>query len=422
MSRSSGGCSATRAPAVDISTLDFWGRHFDERDEAFAHLRTHDPVSWHPPLEFPDYPDHGEQGFWAVTRVDDIRAVSIDYQTYSSARSFTLRPMLPNDVLPPTFMMMDPPEQTQYRRIMASMFTFRAIGRIQDKIVERARSIIQQVPTSGEFDFVAHVSARLPMLMIADFVGVPASLTEEFARAGDNVVSMYDTGVLPPGQTIRDFRRAQVDVLTEIGVDLVEHRRTHPAHDVATALADAQLQGRPLTKDEIGSMMLLLSIAGNDTTKQTTSHTVLELARNPAQRAWLAEDFPGRIDEAVDEFLRHASPVMNFARIATRDTELAGVPIAAGDKVALFYCSGNRDESYFPDPAAFDLQRKPTQHVAFGGGGPHHCLGSSLAKAQLKAIFEEIVMRLPEIEAAGEPEYLRSHFINGIRELPVRIG
>jgi cytochrome P450 len=164
-------------------------------------------------------------------------------------------------------------------------------------------------------------------------------------------------------------------------------------------------------------MMALLSVAGNDTTKQTTSHTIISLDRHRDQRAWLAEDFEGRIRSAIEEFVRHASPVIEFGRLAVRDVELRGQHIAAGDKVVMFYCSGNRDETRFPEPSRFDLSRPATQHVGFGGGGIHFCLGNGVAKAQLRALYRQIIDRLPQLQV-GDPVYLKNEFIHGVTRLP----
>lgn len=221
----------------------------------------------------------------------------------------------------------------------------------------------------------------------------------------------------PEGANLLEYMFQQMTVLRQIGVDLVEHRRKHPADDIATALATARIDGRPLSEDDIQSLMVLLSVAGNDTTKQTTSWTAYSLDRNPDQRAWLAEDFDGRIMASIEEFVRHASPVVEFARTATRDTELAGQKITAGDKVVIFYCSGNRDESVFPDPHKFDLTRPRSSHVGFGGGGVHFCLGNGVAKAQLRALFRQILTKLPDLRITGEPALMRSEFINGVTHL-----
>lgn len=406
----------------DLSSLGFWGQSFEQRDETFARLRRDHPVSWHPPLDTPGLPIevHGEQGFWAVTRADDIRYVSENNELFSSGEPGTvgLRPQHPALIQPPTFLSMDPPFHTRYRQIMSRAFTPKAVGVLSAKIIERAREIVGRVAGSGDFDFVTEVSAKLPMLTVADMVGVPESLVHEFADAGDKFVGASDPEIVPEGANVVEFVMQQLGTLQQIGVDLVNYRRDHPADDIATALAGANFDGRSLTDDEIGAVMLLLSVAGNDTTKQTTSRTVWALDRNPEQRAWLVEDFEGRIAGAIEEFVRYASPVIEFTRTARDDVQLGGETIEAGDKVALFYCSGNRDEREFDDPHRFDLSRGRTAHVGFGGGGIHYCLGNGVAKAQLRALFNEIFTQLPTLEV-GEPENLYSEFINGIKHLPV---
>jgi cytochrome P450 len=406
----------------DISSPGFWGQTFAERDETFAWLRVNAPVSWHPPYVDPAVPPeiHGEAGFWAVTRAGDIRTESQNYEVYSSTGcGVSFKPTHPDLVYSPTFLEMDPPRHTKYRQAISAAFTPRGVARIADKINERAAEIVGRVVGAGDFDFVAEVSAKLPMLTVADLVGVPDSLTEVFAQAGDRLVSGPDADGQAPGESPIEFFGKQMAILREIGVDLVNERRRNPRDDVATALANYRIDDHHLTDDDIGSMMALLSVAGNDTTKQTTSHTVVSLDRNPDQRAWLVADFDARIMPAVEEFIRHASPVLDFGRRAVEDAELGGQRIAKGDKVVMFYCSGNRDESVFPDPHRFDLARPRTAHVGFGGGGVHFCLGNGVARAQLRALYREITTKLPGIEV-GEPELLHNEFIHGIRRLPVR--
>jgi cytochrome P450 len=187
-----------------------------------------------------------------------------------------------------------------------------------------------------------------------------------------------------------------------------------------TSIVQAEVDGQRLTDEQIGAFMILLSTAGNDTTKQTTSHTVLALSRHPDQRRWLMADWDGRITRAVEEFVRWATPVMDFSRTAAVDTEIRGTTIRAGEKVGLFYCSGNRDESVFDRPHEFDLTRTPNPHVGFGGGGIHYCLGHSVAKTQLRSLFAQLLDRIPDIEI-GEPEYLANSFVHGIARLPASI-
>jgi cytochrome P450 len=409
----------------DLSSKEFWARSFVQRDETFARLRANAPVSWHRPLEVGVPQEvHGEAGFWAVTRPADIRHVSLHHDIFSSALgNVRLRPLDPGERRDPSFIAMDPPEHTRYRRIMSGAFTPKAVARLNAKINERAERIVEAVVGRGDFDFVAEVSAKLPMLTIADMVGVSDDLIEIFAQAGDRFVGAIAADpALPEGANRGRYILEQLTVIREIGTDLVRHRRAHPADDIATAIAKAEFDGRPLDDPIITSIMLLLSVAGNDTTKQTTSWTALNLQRNPEQKAWLLEDFEGRIEQATEEFVRHASPVIQFTRTATQNTELAGQLITAGDKVAIFYCSGNRDKALFPDPHRFDLARPRTQHVGFGGGGVHFCLGHVVAKAQLRALFEQILTKLPRLEITGEPELLRSEFINGITRLPASTG
>ncbi|MGH3631595.1 MAG: cytochrome P450, partial [Sciscionella sp.] len=208
-------------------------------------------------------------------------------------------------------------------------------------------------------------------------------------------------------------------VLHTVAFALTESRRRQPADDLMTALVQAEVEGNRLTDEEIAAFFVLLCVAGNDTTRQTTSHTMLALQRNPGQRAALMADFDGGIETAVEEFVRWSSPVLSFRRTARRDTEIRGQRITEGEKVVLFYLSGNRDPAVFAEPHTFDISRKPNPHVGFGGGGPHFCLGSHLARMQLRAIFDELLHRLPDIEV-GEPEYLAGNFINGIKRLPCR--
>lgn len=416
---------ATKHPAtteVDISSQAFWQQSFVERDKSFAWLRANRPVSWHLPLEDPNVPQelHGEAGFWAVTRLNDIQYVSQNNDVFSSAQGTVMvRPRHPDTVLTPNFLEMDPPLHTQYRQIMTAAFTPKAVGRLSAKIDERARSIVERVVGTGLIDLVDEVSSKLPMLTLADMLGLDGEAAEGFARAADNFVGASDPSVVPEGRSPIEFMVEQLGIMSSIGLDLVHYRRAHPADDIATAIAQGTVDGAPLTDEQIGSIMLLLSVAGNDTTKQTTTWAVLELDRHPDQKHWLYEEFATRVGSAIEEFVRFASPVMEFARIATRDVELGGQTISAGDKVAIFYCSGNRDESVFEDPHRFDLFRPRTPHVGFGGGGVHYCLGNGLAKAQLRAILGEIGRQLPRLEVVGDPEPLNSEFINGIRHLPV---
>jgi cytochrome P450 len=406
--------------AVDISTAAFWAKPFAERDESFAWLRANAPVSYHPPLEHTGMMRDmtPESNFWAVTRAADIHYVSQHPELFSSAQARGQSTPSDNGQL----LSMDPPKHTRHRKMLSAAFTPKGVSRIAHKIEERSQEIVEAVVGGGEFDFVQAVSSKLPMMTVADIVGVPESQIEAFTQAGNNVMNLVSAEAeLPPGVDLKAFYSEQMAIFQAIGVDLVHYRRKHPADDIATALAEAQPDGRPLTDQEILTVMVLLSAAGNDTTKHTTSWTTLAFAQNPDQGDWLLEDYDGRIGGAVEEFVRYATVVITFSRVATRDLQLNAVPIREGDRLSLFYCSGNRDEALFSQPERFDSSRPRSNHVAFGGRGPHFCLGNVVAKAQLRALFRHILTRLPNLEVTAEPEFLHSDFINGVRRLPVRV-
>jgi cytochrome P450 len=408
--------------SVDISSVRFWSQSFDERDRSFAQLRENAPISWHPALETPGYPKskHREAGFWAVTTVADISQVSRNHELFSSSLGqVNLRPA--PFALQPNMLVMDPPLHSVYRRVVSSAFTPKAVARMEQTVRRRSKQIVARAAALGEFDFVRSIAAQLPLRTIADLLGLPASEHDRFVVAGDAYVGSGFPQELPPGMTMEDFFNSQVEYLQQLCVALAAYRRAQPAEDLMTHLVNAEIDGRPLTDDEILSTMLLLVVAGDDTTKQATTLTMLAFDRNPDQREWLMADFDARIENALDEFVRYSSPILAFARTATRDTTLGSAEIAAGDKVAMFYCSGNRDEAVFDSPERFNLARPHSQHVAFGGGGVHFCLGSVVAKAQLAALFREIFTRIPNIEL-GEPEPLFSDFTNGVTFLPARVG
>ncbi|GAA1466575.1 cytochrome P450 [Microbacterium thalassium] len=406
---------------LDISSVAFWSKTFDERNETFAQLRADHPVSWHPPMEDLDLApeEHGEAGYWAVVRAEDIAHVSMHHELFSSQLGTTSLHPIPGNA-GASFLDYDPPKHTAYRKIMSAAFTPKAVARLSQKIEERAAGIIDRVVGAGEIDFVDEVSSRLPMMTVADLLGVPEELMETFRQAGDDLFALQDPGVGGSREERFATSATAFGTLSQIATELAEARRAKPQDDIMTALVQANIDGEVLDEMDLTMITLLFATAGNDTTKQTTTWSLMQLEANPDQKRWLMDDYDGRIVGAIEEFVRHASPVMQFARTATQDVELGGQLISAGDKVGIFYCSGNRDESVFDRPGRFDLSRTPNRHQAFGGGGVHYCLGNAVAKAQLRALFRQILTKLPDIEI-GEPVQLVSDFINGVRHLPVTI-
>lgn len=400
---------------VDITSRDFWSRTFDGRDEIFAELRAGEGLTWHRPFDslFP----MEEPGFWALTRRADIAHVSQHPELFTSAQGVALSPM-PAEIqrFASFFLSMDPPQHTVYRRLISSAFTPRNVRQIEEQIHRNAIAIVDDLVGAGDVDFVAACSARLPMLTIMDMLGVPTADQPAVAYAAEKLFGMSDDEYATPEERAAD-PIAQITLLSNTGVELAQFRRNNPGDDLMTGIVNAEVDGHRLTDEEIGAFLILLASAGNDTTKQSTTHAMLALAENPAQREWLLEDFENRISSAVEEFVRWSSPVLQFARFATEDTEINGAPVQAGDKVGLFYCSANRDEAAFADPGVFDLSRSPNPHLGFGGGGPHFCLGNQLAKAELRNLFRELLTRLTTVEF-GEPDLLYSNFVHGIKRLP----
>ncbi len=354
----------------DITSRRFWGQTFDVRDQTFSELRATPGLSWHPPL--PSVFDHAEPGFWALTRRADIVHASLHPELFSSARGIALDPM-PAELqrFATFFLMMDPPQHTLYRRLISAAFTPRHVAQIQEQVRKNAAAVVDELVGAGEVDFVAACSARLPMMTISEMLGVPTDQREAVAKAAEKLFSMSDDEY----SSLEERAEATVNeifLLANTGIELARFRRRHPADDLMTAIVDAEVDGHRLTDEEIGAFLILLASAGNDTTKQTTSHAMLALAAHPEQREWLTADYEARIGPAVEEFIRWATPVLQFARTVTEDTELAGQPLRAGDKVGLFYCSANRDEAS-PDTVKSPPSPCPGSRVARVGPPDHEC-------------------------------------------------
>ncbi|CDO10719.1 cytochrome P450 [Mycolicibacterium cosmeticum] len=403
---------------LDITSHEFWSQPFAVRDQAFARLRAADGLSWHQPLS--TLFDITEPGFWALTRRADIQFASQHPELFTSAHGVALDPM-PAEVqkFASFFLMMDPPRHTVYRKLISSAFTPRHVREIEEQIHRNAVAVVDDLIGAGDVDFVEACSARLPMITIMEMLGVPSADRPAVATAAEKLFSMSDDEF----SSLEERATATINeimLLNNTGVELAKFRRAHPGDDLMTSIVNAEVDGHRLTDEEIGAFLILLASAGNDTTKQTTTHAMMALAAHPEQKDWLLTDFDGRIGIAVEEFVRWATPVLQFARFATADVELAGQTISAGDKVGLFYCSANRDETVFAQAQRFDLSRSPNPHVGFGAGGPHFCLGNQLAKTELRNLFRELLTRLTTVEF-GEPDHLYSSFVHGIKRVPAHI-
>jgi cytochrome P450 len=402
----------------DLGSLEFWDQPAEVRDRAFAVLRREAPMSHHHPLEdFLGVTQRDERGYWAIVRYDDIRRVSRDPATFCSGEG-TQFGDAPPELLEATqsFLAMDAPRHTKLRGLVSAAFTPRQVARIEEGIRENARRVVDEAAPTGGGDFVELIAKRLPLITISEMIGVPDADREQVVRDADVLVTVSDPEVSGEQAPV-EVLGAAVWSLNSFARELAAHREAHPGDDLMTALVQAEVDGERLTHEEIGAFFVLLSVAGNDTTRHTTSHALRALTENPDQRQKLAADLDGVMPTAVEEFIRWATPVLTFRRTATRDTEIAGQPVAATEKVVLFYHSGNRDETAFDDPWRFDVTREPNHHLGFGGGGPHYCLGASLARSQLRSLFTELLRTMPDIEA-GPPEMFRSSsFIHGVKRM-----
>lgn len=357
-------------------------------------------------------------GPWCAN--DDVRTVSRDPETFRSGQGVMFED-IPQEMLEASqsFLAADDPRHRVLRGLVAEGFKPRQVKTIEDGIREDARTVIDDLEQEEEGDFVERVSKRLPLMTIMRMLGVPEEDRELVVHHADAAVSWNDPEYLEGREPLQVVGEA-MGVLHSKASEIAADRRESPRDDVISALVNAEIDGERLTDFEIAAFFVLLSVAGNDTTRHTTSHAMLALSRNPDQRDKLVADLDGGIETAVEEFVRWASAVMTFRRTAMADTEVAGQAIAAGDKVVMFYASANRDESAFEDAGRFDVARDPNRHVGFGGGGPHFCMGAVLARAQLRSLFTELLRTYPEIEV-GEPTHLTGNFVSGISRLPMTL-
>jgi len=390
---------------------------FEQRvpDEWFTWLRHNAPVFHHR--------EEGGPGFWVLTRYDDVVEVGRDGVTYSSEQSRGGVVALEDadaaaDLSAQGRMMltMDAPDHTRYRSLVNRGFTPRMINALRPHILEMVDKILDPALERGECDFVTDVAAELPLQVIAEMLGVPYHDRHKLFEWSNRMIGSKDPEYAVSQQMAQN---AAVEMYMYSN-ELAAQRRDHPRDDIVTALLKPDANGDVLSEMDFNVFFLLLAVAGNETTRNAMSHGMNALIENPDQFAKLKEN-PALMPSAIEEILRWASPVMFFRRNVTKDTVIRGQQIKAGEKVSIWYISANRDEDVFADPFKFDIQRAPNQHVAFGGGGPHFCLGASLARLEMSIMFEELVKRVEAVERTGPVRRLRSNFINGLKHLPVRL-
>ncbi len=406
---------------IDLTDLDRWAQGVPY--DWFALLRRDAPVFWQ------DEPRG--RGFWSLTRYDDVLAASKDWQTFSAeAGGTSLMDLAPEHVESRKSMLdSDPPGHTRLRAIVNKAFTPKAINAYEGRIQTLFHDVLAEALAEPELDFVDAVAVELPMRILCELMGVPLEDRRYLVELGNRMLGNTDPDTA--GEFVADqadlspyahlpFSSPAAPEMFAYANRLAEKRRRSPRDDLTTRLLQAEADGDRLSEHEFDLFFLLLVTAGNETTRHAMSNGLLALLEHPGERDRLLAD-PELIPTAVEEILRWTPSLLHFRRTATRDVELRGEQIRAGDKVALWYVSGNRDELHFDDPSKFDVGRDPNRHLAFGLGSPHYCLGAHLARLELRIWLQELMPTLGRIELAGPPRRLRSNFFHGVKSLPIRV-
>ena len=398
----------------------FWSTPIEQREGAFALLRREQPISFHKEFVMPpEVPLPQGPGYWAVTRHADVLTASRRSDLFCSGKGTQIvdLPAELNEFFG-SMIAMDDPRHARLRGIVSRGFTPRALAHLQGGVERRATALIDAVIDQGECDFVTKIAAPLPLGIICDMMGIPETQTQFVFEQTNTILGLGDPEYVTPGSNpliaALTSGRALVELMNEIAAD----RRKNPKEDLTSQLLNASLDGQTLTDQELASFFVLLVAAGNETTRNAISHGMKALSDHPAERRKWAASFETVAPSAVEEIVRWATPVIHFRRTATRDTELGGQKLRAGEKIVLWYNSANRDEAVFDEPYRFDVTRTPNEHVGFGGPGAHHCLGANLARREITVVFRELLRRLPDLEISGAPEMLQSNFIHGIKRMP----
>jgi cytochrome P450 len=404
---------------IGLGDPEFWGHPPEVREGAFRTLRRERPISFHQEVfdrVFPPGP-----GFWALTRHADILYAGTHPKFFCSGKGATSIADIPPEFLEffGSMINMDAPKHGRLRRLVSTAFTERMLSRVEHEVRDAAARVIDGVAERGECDFVTEIAAPFPIRIICEMMGIPESQHRFVFEQTNIILGVGDPEYVEETADLAAALLAAGAALADLMKELRQRRLEKPTEDLTSVLVHAEVDGDRLTEQEMGSFFILLVAAGNETTRNAISHGMKALSDFPDERRVWMENFDAVAPTAVEEIVRWASPVIFMRRTATCDTEIAGQKIREGEKLLLFYGSGNRDEAVFTDPYRFDVRRNPNEHVGFGGG-PHFCLGANLARREITVMFREIFRRLPDLEVTGEPERLLSAFIHGIKHMPCR--
>jgi methyl-branched lipid omega-hydroxylase len=403
----------------DIATFEFWATDRAAREEAFRQLRDTPGLVFLPEMVFEDSPFPPGPGYWSLVRYEDVWTASRNPELFCSGQGSNIGdlPQELNEFFG-SMINMDDPKHFRLRSIVSKGFTPREVARVEEYVKAKATAVVDRMleeHPDRQCDFVENIAAPMPLHIICEMMGIPAEDNERVFHWTNVILGAGDPEF---GGSYEALMSAALEMFAYAQA-LGEDRRANPRDDMTSVMMQAEVDGERLTAQEFGSFFILLVVAGNETTRNAISHGMKAMTDHPDQRRRWWDDWAGVTKTAVEEIVRWATPVIHFRRTATADTELGGQRIAAGDKVVLWYCSANRDERTFGDPYRFDVTRplQPVQ-VGFGAGGPHFCLGANLARREISVMFDELRRRVPTLEITGEPDYLHSNFINGIKRLP----
>jgi cytochrome P450 len=396
--------------AVDVTDAEHW--EDGPPHEIFTELRGRCPVHW---SEINEYP--GEEGFWSVTKADDVREVSLDWETYSSERGGVtgLTHAIPLELTRAMFIAQDPPKHDRLKMLFQRGFTPKRIAEHEDRIREIAVRVLDDVAPRGGCDLVTEVAQPVVSRVIGSFMGIAQEDDAIWAKLMNAALGLGDPDLNPGG--LEEILEKDIPEIFERCRAMIADRRENPTDDLTSVLVHAEIDGESLEEHEIVMGFFLLVAAGNDSTKATYTSGMRALLENPDQMKMLVDD-PSLVPAAVEESLRMFPAFAHFRRTAMKDTEIAGQEVKDGDKVVMWYLSSNRDEEKYEDPQRFDVRRNP-EHQAFGAGGRHFCLGAALARLELRILFEETLKRFPEMKLTGKPEPALSPFLNQLKTLPV---
>jgi cholest-4-en-3-one 26-monooxygenase len=382
--------------------------------EEFDELRQTAPVWWQSQPRGRDGFD--DEGHWVLTRHADVKEVSRNdgvFSSYENTAIIRFSEAMTRDRIEMQrviLLNMDAPQHTRMRAIISRGFTPRAVANLKDALAARAQNIVRTALESGEGDFVRDVACELPLQAIAELLGVPQEDRMKLFDWSNQMVSYDD-----PDYDHSDGETASFEMLSYF-MEVAEERKENPANDIVTKLVTADIDGQELTSDEFGFFTILLSVAGNETTRNAISHGMIAFMEHPDQWELYKRDRP---ETTADEIVRWSTPVVSFQRTATEDIELGGQLIKAGDRVGMYYAAANFDPDVFEDPHKFDITRDPNPHLGFGGTGAHYCIGANLARMEMNLIFNAIADVLPDLSLLGDPERLRSGWLNGIKKMPM---